>query len=66
MSGTVYAPAALLKIEGAFGYEFFGTRYDCGSKIGYLQANVMYALKHAEVGEEFGAFLTALGHQQKS
>ncbi len=54
------AIAALLKLEGALGYEFFGTRYDCGSKLGYLQANVMYALKHREVGEEFAAFLSAL------
>jgi UTP--glucose-1-phosphate uridylyltransferase len=59
------AIAALLKVEGAFGYEFLGTRYDCGSKLGYLQANVMYALKHGEVGEEFGAFLAGLGPQQK-
>jgi UTP--glucose-1-phosphate uridylyltransferase len=59
------AIAALLKVEGAFGYEFSGTRYDCGSKLGYLQANVMYALKHGEIGEEFGAFLAGLGAQQK-
>ncbi len=52
------AIAALLKLEGAFGYEFLGTRYDCGSKLGYLEANVMYALKHAEVGKEFAAFLS--------
>jgi UTP--glucose-1-phosphate uridylyltransferase len=57
------AIAALLKVEGAFGYEFLGTRYDCGSKLGYLEANVMYALKHSEVGQEFGAFLSALAAQ---
>ena len=54
------AIAALLKLEGAFGYEFLGTRYDCGAKLGYLQANVMYALKHAEVGKEFAAFLSTI------
>jgi UTP--glucose-1-phosphate uridylyltransferase len=59
------AIAALLKVEGAFGYEFQGTRYDCGSKLGYLQANVMYALKHSEVGKEFQAFLSALPEQRK-
>jgi UTP--glucose-1-phosphate uridylyltransferase len=59
------AIAALLKLEGAFGYEFLGTRYDCGSKLGYLQANVMYALKHGEVGKEFGVFLSALADQRK-
>jgi UTP--glucose-1-phosphate uridylyltransferase len=59
------AIAALLKLEGAFGYEFLGTRYDCGSKLGYLEANVMYALKHAEVGKEFAAFLSALTTRDK-
>jgi UTP--glucose-1-phosphate uridylyltransferase len=59
------AIAALLKLEGAFGYEFLGTRYDCGSKLGYLEANVMYALKHAEVGKEFAAFLSALATHDK-
>ena len=54
------AIAALLKVEGAFGYEFQGTRYDCGSKIGYLEANVMYALKHPEVRSDFAAFLSAV------
>lgn len=54
------AIAALLKVEGAFGYEFLGTRYDCGSKLGYLKANVMYALKHAEVNTEFCAFISTL------
>jgi UTP--glucose-1-phosphate uridylyltransferase len=59
------AIAALLKLEGAFGYEFLGTRYDCGSKLGYLQANVMYALKHAEVGKEFAAFLSNVAASDK-
>ncbi len=54
------AIAALLKLEGAFGYEFQGTRYDCGSKLGYLQANVMYALKHPEVSRDFAAFLSGI------
>lgn len=59
------AIAALLKLEGAFGYEFLGTRYDCGTKLGYLQANVMYALKHAEVGREFAAFLSNVAASDK-
>ncbi|MDG2302771.1 MAG: UTP--glucose-1-phosphate uridylyltransferase, partial [Gammaproteobacteria bacterium] len=33
-------------------------RYDCGSKIGYLKANVDYALKHPELAKEFAAWLT--------
>jgi UTP--glucose-1-phosphate uridylyltransferase len=59
------AIAALLQLEGAFGYEFLGTRYDCGSKLGYLEANVMYALKHAEVGKAFAAFLSHVATSQK-
>jgi UTP--glucose-1-phosphate uridylyltransferase len=54
------AIAAVLKSEGAFGYEFEGRRFDCGSKLGYLEANVMFALKHAEIGREFSTFLAGL------
>ena len=38
-------------------YEFEGKRYDCGSKIGYLKANVEYALKHPELADEFREYL---------
>ena len=41
-------------------YEFQGTRYDCGSKLGYLKATVEYALKHSEVSQEFGEYLSTL------
>jgi UTP--glucose-1-phosphate uridylyltransferase len=51
------AIASLLRQESVLGYAFDGVRYDCGSKLGYLQANVMYGLKHAEVGAEFAHFL---------
>lgn len=51
------AIAALLKEQQVLAYAFDGTRYDCGSKLGYLQATVEYALKHAEVSEEFSAYL---------
>ena len=51
------AIASLLQQESVLGYTFEGTRYDCGSKLGYLQANVMYGMKHAEVGAEFARFL---------
>jgi len=51
------AIASLLEQESVLGYTFEGTRYDCGSKLGYLQANVMYGMKHAEVGVEFARFL---------
>jgi UTP--glucose-1-phosphate uridylyltransferase len=51
------AIARLLREENVFGYEFQGTRYDCGSKLGYLQATVNYALKHPELAEDFRSYL---------
>jgi UTP--glucose-1-phosphate uridylyltransferase len=49
--------ARLINDEPVLAYLFNGTRYDCGSKIGYLQATVELALRHPEVGAEFAAFL---------
>ncbi|MCG8325401.1 MAG: UTP--glucose-1-phosphate uridylyltransferase GalU, partial [Thiotrichales bacterium] len=49
---------ALLKKENVFAYEFAGTRYDCGSKIGYLQATIEYGLKHPELHREFSEYLS--------
>jgi UTP--glucose-1-phosphate uridylyltransferase len=34
-----------------------GKSHDCGNKLGYMQANVEYALKHATIGKDFRAFL---------
>jgi UTP--glucose-1-phosphate uridylyltransferase len=51
------AIAALLKDRRVLAYEFQGRRYDCGSKLGYLQATVDYALKHPEVAISFRDFL---------
>jgi len=51
------AIAALLKEQQVLAYEFTGKRYDCGSKLGYLEATVEYALKHPEVCDEFQAYL---------
>ncbi len=56
------AIAALLKEERVLASQFAGTRYDCGNKLGYLQASVAFGLKHGEVGAEFAAYLKA---QQK-
>lgn len=47
----------LLKHEKVFAYRFKGTRYDCGSKLGFLQASISLGLTHDEVGEEFYAWL---------
>ncbi|HEV2007456.1 MAG TPA: UTP--glucose-1-phosphate uridylyltransferase GalU [Burkholderiales bacterium] len=52
--------AALLTEERVYAYQFDGVRYDCGSKLGYLKANVAYGLKHPEVAREFAAHLKAL------
>ncbi|POZ62653.1 UTP--glucose-1-phosphate uridylyltransferase GalU [Chromobacterium alticapitis] len=52
--------AALMKDEPVLALPFKGTRYDCGSKLGYLKATVNYGLKHHEVSEEFSAFLREL------
>jgi len=51
------ALAQLINDEPVLAYRFNGTRYDCGSKIGYLQATVELALQHPDVGAEFAAFL---------
>ena len=53
--------AALIAEEDVFAHEFEGIRYDCGAKMGYLQANIQFALKHPEVGTEFRRYLKALG-----
>lgn len=47
------AIAMLLSEENIFAYKFQGKRYDCGSKIGYLEATVAYALKHPELAIDF-------------
>ena len=46
------AIADLLADEPVYAYEFEGKRYDCGSKLGYLQATVEYGLKHESAGRE--------------
>ena len=51
------ALARLINDEPVLAYRFRGTRYDCGSKIGYLQATVELALRHPEVGADFAGFL---------
>jgi len=47
----------LLREEAVYGYEFHGQRYDCGSKLGYLQATVNLALKHPQLAKDFREFL---------
>jgi UTP--glucose-1-phosphate uridylyltransferase len=49
--------ARLMLREAVYAYEFAGKRYDCGNKLGYLQATVEYGLKHASLGADFKAYL---------
>jgi len=51
--------ASLLQEERVLAYRFRGVRYDCGSKLGYLQATVALGRKHPEVGASFSAWLAA-------
>jgi UTP--glucose-1-phosphate uridylyltransferase len=51
----------LLSREDVYAYEYVGTRYDCGSKFGYLKATVEYGLKHTELGDDFRDYLEKLG-----
>ncbi len=51
------AIALLLNEQQVLSYQFKGRRYDCGSKLGYLQATVEYALKHDELKTQFSNYL---------
>ena len=53
------AIARLLEEERVIAYTFDGRRYDCGTKVGYLEATVDYGLKHPETAEAFLHFLTS-------
>jgi len=52
--------AALMREEKMLAYRFKGTRYDCGSKLGYLEAMVAFGLKHPEVRDDFAKYLGGL------
>ncbi|GKQ57912.1 MAG: UTP--glucose-1-phosphate uridylyltransferase GalU [Sphaerotilus natans] len=52
--------AALLRREKVFAYRYDGRRYDCGSKDGFLEANVELALRHPELGKGFRDYLRNL------
>lgn len=54
------AVAAMLDKHPVLAYEFKGRRYDCGSKLGYMEAAVMYALKHPAIGESFTSFVAQI------
>jgi len=52
--------AALMREEAVYAYRFTGKRYDCGNKLGYLQATVEYALGHPALGRSFRKYLQHL------
>ncbi len=54
------AISEVLHYEAIFAHIIEGKRYDCGSKLGYLEATIGYGLKHPEVGAEFKAYLQQL------
>ncbi len=54
------AIAALLDEEPILAYAFKGTRYDCGSKLGYLQATIQYGLRHPEVRDGLREYLRSV------
>ncbi len=51
------AIASLLKSQKVMGMQFHGTRYDCGTKLGYMQATIKLGLRHPELGVEFRKYL---------
>ena len=54
------AISALIKERTVLAYRFDGKRYDCGDKLGYLEANVELGLRHPELGEGFREYLKNL------
>ena len=54
------AIAQLLATHPVYAYEFLGKRYDCGSKLGYLEATVEFGLKHPELSGRFRDYLARL------
>jgi UTP--glucose-1-phosphate uridylyltransferase len=60
------AISQLLQKESVYAYQFRGTRFDCGSKLGYLQAIISFGLKHAEIGDAFKEYLDQKGSGPKT
>jgi UTP--glucose-1-phosphate uridylyltransferase len=56
---------ALSQRAPIFGYEFLGDRYDAGDKLGYLQANISYGLKHPELGPKLKRLLKEMSSGEK-
>lgn len=55
------AIGSLLSEQAVYAHPFTGKRYDCGSKLGYLEATIELGMQHPEVGERFRQYLGELG-----
>jgi UTP--glucose-1-phosphate uridylyltransferase len=54
------AIAMLMEKETVEAFHMTGKSHDCGSKLGYMKANVEYGLRHAEMADDFKAYLQAI------
>jgi UTP--glucose-1-phosphate uridylyltransferase len=54
------AIAMLMEKETVEAFHMTGKSHDCGSKLGYMKANVEYGLRHPELAEDFKAYLKAV------
>ncbi len=52
--------ARLMRSEGVYAHRFSGRRFDCGSKLGYLQATIEMSLAHPVLGKEFRHYLKSV------
>ena len=59
------AIASQISSQAVHGLVYRGRRYDCGDKLGYLCANVEYALEHPELGDDFRAYLAHLNVRKR-
>lgn len=54
------AIAELLKTREMLAFRFPGKRFDCGSKLGYVEATAQYALQHPELKRDYASFIKSL------
>jgi UTP--glucose-1-phosphate uridylyltransferase len=50
----------LMEREKVEAFHMTGKSHDCGSKLGYMKANVEYGLRHPELGDDFRAYLAEM------
>jgi UTP--glucose-1-phosphate uridylyltransferase len=55
--------ASLMAQEAVYAHRFVGKRYDCGNKLGYLEATVEQALEHPQLRKDFRSYLLRLTRQ---